>query len=158
MRTRLQALLLLSLPAFALAQHTTKQQVARYKQEAAAVTIIRDNYGVPHIYSKTDAKAVFGLMYSQCEDNFKGVEDNYLYQLGRQTEVSGESKLYTDVQLQLIADSADAIKDYKTSPIWFKKLMDAFADGINYYLYKHPDVKSVFRHYQPWYALMFTDG
>src|ERR1700748_194161 len=96
MRTRLSALLLLSLPVFAFAQHATKQQVARYKQEAAAVTIIRDNYGVPHIYSKTDANAVFGLMYSQCEDNFKGVEDNYLYQLGRHTEVTGEGKLFTD--------------------------------------------------------------
>src|SRR6201986_1687146 len=159
MRTQLSALLLLSLPVFAVAQHTAKQDVARFKQEAAAVTIIRDNYGVPHIYSKTDANAVFGLMYSQCEDNFKGVEDNYLYQLGRQTEVTGESKLFTDVQLQMIADSADAIKDYKTSAPWFKKLMDAFADGINYYLYKHPEVKpQVFHHFEPWYALMFTDG
>ena len=158
MRTRLSALLMLAVPVLAIAQHTNKQDVARFKQEAAAVTIIRDNYGVPHIYSKTDANAVFGLMYSQCEDNFKGVEDNYLYQLGRQTEVTGESKLFTDVQLQMIADSADAIKDYKKSPIWFKKLMDAFADGINYYLYKHPEVKSVLAPYKPWYALMFTDG
>src|ERR1700754_1200840 len=126
MRTRLSALLILSIPIFAIAQHATKQQVVRYKQEAASVTIIRDNYGVSHIYSKTDANAVFGLMYSQCEDNFKGIEDNYLYQLGRQTEVSGEGKLYTDIQLQMIADSADAIKDYKKSPLWFKKLMDAF--------------------------------
>src|ERR1700749_3778763 len=158
MRTQLSALLLLSLPVFAVAQHTAKQDVARFKQEAAAVTLIRDNYGVPHIYSKTDANAVFGLMYSQCEDNFKGVEDNYLYQLGRQTEVTGDSKLFTDVQLQMIADSTDAIKDYNKSPLWFKKLMDAFADGINYYLYKHPGVTSVLAPYKPWYALMFTDG
>src|ERR1700743_2340011 len=152
-------ILLLALPLFAVSQQVTKQAIARYKQEAAAVTIIRDNYGVPHIYSKTDANAVFGLMYSQCEDNFKGVEDNYLYQLGRQPEVSGDGKLFTDVQLQMITDSADAIKDYKKSPLWFKKLMDAFADGINYYLYKHPEVKpQFFHHFEPWYALMFTDG
>jgi len=158
MKKRLSALLLIILPLLSIAQKATQQEIARYNQEAKAVTIIRDNYGVPHIYGPTDANVVFGLMYSQCEDNFKGIEDNYLYQLGRQAEVDGQGKLYTDVQLQMIADSADAIKDYKNSPVWFKKLMDAFADGINFYLYKHPEIKSVFGRYQPWYALMFTDG
>jgi acyl-homoserine-lactone acylase len=134
-------------------------EIGRYKQQAKVVTIIRDNYGVPHIYGNTDASVIFGLMYTQCEDNFKGIERNYLYQLGRQAEADGESKLFEDVQLQLIADSADAIKDYNQSPPYFKKLMDAFADGINYYLYKHPEVKPlVFAKFKPWYALMFTDG
>ncbi|MFA6247096.1 MAG: penicillin acylase family protein [Mucilaginibacter sp.] len=134
-------------------------EIGRYKQQAKAVTIIRDNYGVPHIYGNTDASVVFGLMYTQCEDNFKGIERNYLYQLGRQAEADGEGKLFEDVQLQLIADSADAIKDYNQSSPYFKKLMDAFADGINYYLYKHPEVKPlVFTKFKPWYALMFTDG
>ena len=147
------------LPCWVSAQEFTSAEVSRYKLEANAVTIIRDNYGVPHIYGKTDASVVFGLMYAQCEDNFKGIEKNYLYQMGRQTEADGEANLYTDVQLQLIADSADAIKDYNASPLYFKKLMDAFADGINYYLYKHPEVKPmVFKRFKPWFALMFTDG
>jgi acyl-homoserine lactone acylase PvdQ len=146
-------------PFFGHAQKFSKSEIQRYQTEAKSVTIIRDNYGVPHIYGKTDAAVVFGLMYAQCEENFKGIEHNYLYQLGKQSEADGEGNLYTDVQLQLIADSADAIKDYQTSAPWFKKLMDAFADGINYYLYKHPNVKSqVFHHFEPWYALMFTDG
>ncbi|QHS55700.1 acylase [Mucilaginibacter sp. 14171R-50] len=141
------------------AQRASAKEIARYKQQAAAVTIIRDNYGVPHIYAKTDASVVFGLMYTQCEDNFKGIERNYLYQLGRQSEADGEGRLFEDVQLQMIADSAGAIKDYNQSPPYFKKLMNAFADGINYYLYKHPEVKPlVFTHFKPWYALMFTDG
>jgi len=149
----------LTIPHFAAAQTTPAKDIARFQREAQAVTIIRDNWGIPHIYGKTDADAVFGLMYSECEDNFKGIERNYLYQLGRQAEADGQKSLYTDVTLQLVADSADAIKDYKTSPVWFKKLMDAFADGINYYLYKHPEVKPlVFHHFEPWYALMFTDG
>ncbi|MES2278720.1 MAG: penicillin acylase family protein [Bacteroidota bacterium] len=159
MKKQLLAIFISVLPFLASAQKATLKEIARYKQQAKAVTIIRDNYGVPHIYAQTDAQVVFGLMYSQCEDNFKGIERNYLYQLGRQAEVDGENNLYTDVQLQMIADSADAIKDYKASPVWFKKLMDAFADGINYYLYKHPEVKPlVFKHFEPWYALMFTDG
>jgi acyl-homoserine-lactone acylase len=152
-------LILLLVPSFSLGQKFSSNEIHRFRNEAARVTIIRDNWGVPHIYGKTDADAVFGLMYSECEDNFKGIEKNYLYQLGRQSEANGEQEFYTDVQLQLIADSADAIKDYKTSAPWFKKLMVAFADGVNYYLYKHPEVKpAVFKHFEPWYALMFTDG
>jgi acyl-homoserine-lactone acylase len=159
MNKQLLTLLLLLATVFSFAQKATPQEIARYRQQAKAVTIIRDSYGVPHIYAQTDAQVVFGLMYTQCEDNFKGIERNYLYQLGRQAEADGEANLYTDVQLQMIADSVDAIKDYKASPPWFKKLMDAFADGINYYLYKHPEVKPlVFKHFEPWYALMFTDG
>jgi acyl-homoserine-lactone acylase len=147
------------LPLFLSAQKQSANDIKRFKQEAKAVTIIRDNWGVPHIYGKTDADAVFGLMYAECEDNFKGIEQNYLYQLGRQSEVDGGKNLYTDVQLQLIADTADAIKDYRASAPWFRKLMDAFADGVNYFLYTHPDVKpAVFQHFEPWYALMFTDG
>ena len=147
------------LPLFSIAQKNPAEEIQRFKREARAVTIIRDNWWVPHIYGKTDADAVFGLMYAECEDNFKGVEQNYLYQLGKQAEVDGEKSLYTDVTLQLIADTADAIKDYNTSAPWFKKLMDAFADGVNYYLYIHPEVKpAVFQRFEPWYALMFTDG
>jgi acyl-homoserine lactone acylase PvdQ len=150
---------LMFLPVLVFAQKINQKEIKRAQILAKAVTIIRDNWGVPHIYGKTDAAVVFGLMYTQCEDNFKGIERNYLYQLGKQAEVDGETNLYTDVQLQLIADSADAIKDYKASAPWFRKLLDAFADGVNYYLYKHPEVKpKVFKHFEPWYALMFTDG
>lgn len=150
---------LLLLPLFSIAQKFTPKEIIRFEAKAKRVTIIRDNWGVSHIYGKTDADAVFGLMYAQCEENLKGIEHNYLYHLGRQSEADGEGILYTDVQLQLIADSADAIRDYQNSAPGFKKLMDAFADGMNYYLYKHPGFKPlVFHHYQPWYALMFTDG
>jgi acyl-homoserine-lactone acylase len=147
------------LPLCCFAQKFSRQEIERFHQKANAVTVIRDNWGTPHIYGKTDADAVFGLLYAECEDNFKGVERNYLYQLGRQSEADGAGTVYTDVQLQLIADSADAIKEYKASPPWFRKLMDSFADGINFYLYKHPEVKPlVLHHFEPWYALMFTDG
>jgi acyl-homoserine-lactone acylase len=151
--------ILLCLPLVSFGQKPSANTVARYQKEARDVTIIRDNWGIPHIYGKTDADAVFGLMYAECEDNFKGIEQNYLYQLGRLVEVDGERSLYSDVTLQLVADTADAIADYQAAAPWFKQLLDAFADGINYYLYTHPDTKpAVFQHFEPWYALMFTDG
>src|SRR3979409_466511 len=89
--------MLMLIPALVSAQKFTAAEISRFKQQAAATTIIRDDYGVPHIYGKTDAAVVFGLMYTQCEDNFKGIERNYLYQLGRQSEVDGESRLFEDV-------------------------------------------------------------
>jgi hypothetical protein len=37
--------------------------------------------------------------------------------------------------------------------------MNAFADGVNFYLYKHPDVKpDLLNHFQSWYPLLWTDG
>lgn len=154
-----QLLLFLLLPFACFSQTFTKKEIQRWENQAKNVTIIRDTWGIPHIYGKTDADAVFGLLYAQCEENFARVEKNYLEVLGRQAEADGESKLYYDLQMRLIEDSADAISDYERSPAWFKKLLDAFADGINYYLYKHPAVKpAVLKRFEPWFHLMFTDG
>jgi acyl-homoserine lactone acylase PvdQ len=130
-----------------------------WEAEARNVTIIRDKWGIPHIYGKTDANVVFGLMYAECQEDFSRVEKNYLEQLGRQAEAYGESYLYNDVMMRLIYDSVQAIADYQKSPEWMHKLLDAFADGVNYFLYKHPEVKPlVLKRFEPWYPLMFTDG
>ncbi|MCJ8209174.1 penicillin acylase family protein [Mucilaginibacter sp. RS28] len=151
--------LLALLPFFAHAQRFSKDEIKRFESKAAQVNIIRDNYGVPHIYGRTDADVVFGLMYTQCEDNFKAIERNYLYQMGRQAEVDGKSRVFEDLQMQLIADTADAIKDYGKATIWMRDLLNAFADGVNYYLYKHPEVKPlVLKRFEPWFPLMYTDG
>lgn len=130
-----------------------------YEEQALRVTIIRDKWGVPHIFGKTDADAVFGLMYAQCEENFERVERNYLEKLGRLSEAEGESYLYNDLLMRQLYDTSAAIADYNTSPSWLKKLLDAFADGINYYLYKNPQTRpSTLKHFEPWFPLMFTDG
>ena len=147
------------LPLQLLAQSYSKTDVARWEQQARRVTIIRDNWGIPHIYGKTDADAVFGLLYAQCEDDFPRVEMNYIEKLGRMAEVKGEPELYNDLLIRLVMDSADAVADYKRSPVWLQKLLNAYADGINYYLYKHPDVKpALLQHFKPWYPLLWTDG
>jgi acyl-homoserine lactone acylase PvdQ len=140
-------------------QTYTGDEIGRYESRAREVQIIRDKWGVPHIYGNTDAACVFGLLYAECEEDFSRVEKNYLEMLGRQAEAYGESYLATDIMMRLIYDSAQAMEDYRKSPLWMHKLLDAFADGINFYLYKHPSVKPlVLRHWEPWYALIFTDG
>ncbi|MEO7531718.1 MAG: penicillin acylase family protein, partial [Sediminibacterium sp.] len=119
----------------------------------------RDNWGIPHIYGKSDADAVFGLLYAQCEDDFKRVEMNYIEKLGRLAEVNGEKDLYNDLLIRMLIDSTDAVKDYEESPVWLKQLMNAYADGINYYLYKHPEAKpALLTRFKPWYPLLWTDG
>src|ERR1700761_3271878 len=126
------------LPLGISAQGPSAAERQRCEQEAKQVTIIRDKWGVPHIYGKTDAAVVFGLMYAECQEDFSRVEKNYLEVLGRQAEAYGETYLYNDVMMRLIYDSAQAEADYVKSPDWMHKLLDAFADGGNYYLYKHP--------------------
>lgn len=164
-----QLLLLLLIPVQLLSQSFSKdlsagasakaEETSRWEKQAQNVTIIRDNWGIPHIYGKTDADAVFGLLYAQCEDDFKRVEMNYIEKLGRMAEIKGERSLYDDLLIRMIIDTADAIKDYNNAPARMKKLCNAFADGINYYLYKHPDVHpTLINRFQPWYPLLWTDG
>ena len=152
-------LLLLLCPSCLFAQSFTSSEIARWEAQAKKVTIIRDNWGIPHVYGKTDADAVFGLLYAQCEDDFKRVEMNYIEKLGRMAEIKGETALYEDLLIRLVIDSAEAKADFAKSPAWLQKLMNAFADGINYYLYKNPSVKpALLRRFQPWYPLLWTDG
>lgn len=146
-------------PLSLFAQNFSKEEINQWEKQADHVTIIRDNWGIPHIYGKTDADAVFGLLYAQCEDDFKRVEMNYIEKLGRLSEVKGETELYNDLLIRMIIDSADAVADYKRSPDWLKKLMNAFADGINYYLYKNPGTRpALLTRFKPWYPLLWTDG
>ena len=132
---------------------------ARWNKHAKQITIIRDEWDIPHIYGKTDADAVFGLLYAQCEENFPQIEKNFLEMLGRTAEMEGPKAIYDDLMMRLIQDSTAAIKDYEKSPEWFKKLLQAHADGINYYLFTHPEVHpKVISYFKPWYHLMWTDG
>lgn len=147
------------LPLSVLSQPYSRAEISRWQQQAGRITIHRDQWGIPHVYGKTDADAVFGLIYAQCEDDFKRVEMNYIEKLGRKAEVMGEAELYNDLYIRLIIDSAEAVADYKRAPGWLKQLLQAWADGINYYLYTHPETKPTLLHrFQPWYPLMWTDG
>ena len=147
------------LPFQLFAQPFSKTEISRWQQQAKNVSIVRDNWGIPHVYGKTDADAVFGLLYVQCEDDFKRVEINYIEKLGRKAEVFGKAEIFSDLYVRLIIDSAEAVADYNKAPVWLKKLLNAYADGINYYLHKHPEVKPLLlTRFKPWYPLLWTDG
>jgi acyl-homoserine-lactone acylase len=134
-------------------------EVARWEREAANVTIIRDDWGIAHVYGKTDADAVFGMEYAQAEDDFNRVETNYINAMGRLAEAEGESRIYQDLRMKLFIDPVALKAQYAASPSWLRVLMDSFADGLNYYLFKHPEVKPrVIQRFEPWMALSFTEG
>ncbi|RDY59471.1 acylase [Flagellimonas nanhaiensis] len=134
-------------------------EVEKWEAQAKEVTIIRDDFGVPHIYGKTDADAVFGLLYAQCEDDFNRVEQNYIWATGRLAEIEGEEALYSDLRAKLFMTEEEAKANYEKSPEWLKKLCDAFADGINYYLHTHPEVKpKLLTRFEPWMPMYFSEG
>ena len=152
-------LVLLIAPLQLFAQSFTPAEIKRWKLQAKNVTIIRDNWGIPHVYGNTDADAVFGLLYAQCEDDFARVEMNYVEKLGRKSEVTGEQDIYNDLYVRLVIDSAAAVTDYNKAPLWLKQLLTAWSDGINYYLYTHPQTKpALLKRFKPWYPLLWTDG
>ena len=134
-------------------------EVDRWEAQAENVTIIRDDFGVPHIYGKTDADAVFGMLYAQCEDDFPRVERNYYWALGRLAEAEGEEALFSDLRARLYMTIDEAKAAYEEAPDWLKELCQAYADGINYYLHTHPEVQpKVLTHFEPWFPLFFFEG
>ncbi|MDP9206662.1 MAG: penicillin acylase family protein [Gemmatimonadota bacterium] len=137
----------------------SRGDLARWSREAQSVTITRDDWGIAHISGKTDTDAVFGLLYAQAEDDFNRVETNYFNAVGRAAESEGEGAIYRDLRMRLI-NNPDSLKVlYSRSPRWLQSVMNAWADGLNYYLYKHPEVKpKVIAHFEPWMPLAFSDG
>lgn len=163
MKMRTLALAVFSATLVSCAQQQPAQnvtpEVAAWQQRAQSVTITRDDWGIPHIRAKTDADAVFGLMYAQAEDDFNRVETNFLNSQGRLAEAEGEKEVYRDLRMKLFIDPVDMKAQYEKSPEWLRALMDAWADGLNYYLHTHPDVKPrVITKFEPWMALTFSEG
>lgn len=161
-----QFILILALVAASCAREATPNQsspaaaeLARWQRHAQNVTIVRDDWGIPHVYGKTDADAVFGVMYAQAEDDFNRVETNYLNAMGRLAEAEGESQIYRDLRMKLFIDPVEIKALYDKSPAWLQALMNAYADGLNYYLHTHPDVRPrVITRFEPWMALTFSEG
>ncbi len=158
---RIGLLLLMLLCSCAKKETTTDTltEAERWAQHVSNTEIIRDDFGVPHIYGKSDADAVFGLLYAQCEDDFNRVEQNYIWATGRLAEVEGENALYSDLRAKLFMTQAEAEANFEKSPKWLQELCVAFADGINYYLSKHPEVQpKLLTRFEPWMPMYFSEG
>ena len=134
-------------------------ELARWKTEAASVTITRDDWGIAHVHGRTDSDAVFGMIYAQAEDDFPRIEANYLTNLGRTAEAEGEKAIWQDLRARLYVSGTGLKADYARSPAPMRRLMDAWADGLNYFLATHSQVRPrVLTRFEPWMALSFTEG
>ncbi len=155
MRGFLLALLLSTTPALA----ASPAEMARWQAEAARVSISRDDWGVPHIKGASDADAVFGMIYAQAEDDFNRVETNFINAQGRLAEAEGEAAIWRDLRMKLFIDPPQLQRHYANAPKWLQALCNAWADGLNYYLATHPQVKPrVITHFEPWMAFSFSEG
>jgi len=154
------ALLFIFAVAFAFTAHAAQpNELKRWEQQARNVTITRDDWGIAHVYGKTDADAVFGAIYAQAEDDFNRVETNFINSMGRLAEAEGEKAIWRDLRMKIFIEPDAMKKNYETSPSWLKSLMNAWADGLNFYLAKHPEVKPrVITRFEPWMALTFSEG
>jgi acyl-homoserine-lactone acylase len=147
------------LPLLILLSAAAPPELARLNSEASRVTIVRDDWGIAHVHGPTDTDAVFGMIYAQAEDDFPRIEANYLTALGRTAEAEGEKGIWQDLRARLYVSEAELKADYARSPAPMQKLMDAWADGLNYFLATHADVRPrVLRRFEPWMALSFTEG
>jgi acyl-homoserine-lactone acylase len=138
---------------------TPSPEVQAWEKQAQNITITRDDFGIAHVHGKTDADAVFGMVYAQAEDDFNRIERNFLVSLGRLSEAEGEKEIYRDLRQRLFINDADLKAQYAKAEPWLKALMDGWAAGLNYYLHTHPDVTPrALRKFEPWMALSFSEG
>jgi acyl-homoserine-lactone acylase len=158
----MRSVLTAALGALALATTAHAQpsgDMARWRAEAARVTITRDDWGIAHVHGHTDADAVFGMIWAQAEDDFPRIEANYLTNLGWTARAEGEGAIWQDLRQRLFLDPADLKDKYAHAPQWLRDLMDAWADGLNFYLATHPEVHPrVITRFEPWMTLAFSEG
>ena len=147
------------LPLALLLTAASPPELARWRAEASRITITRDDWGIAHVHGRSDADAVFGMIYAQAEDDFPRIEANYLTNLGRTAEADGEKAIWQDLRARLYVSESELKADYARSPLAMRKLMDAWADGLNYYLATHPEVHArAISRFEPWMVLSFTEG
>ena len=153
------AILLVAAVAAAASAQSPRNDVGAWEKTARGITIVRDDWGIAHVHGKTDADAVFGMIYAQAEDDFNRVETNFLNSQGRLAEAEGEAEVWRDLRMKLFINPDTMKAQYAKAPQWLKSLMNSWADGLNYYLYKHPEVKPrVITRFEPWMALTFSEG
>jgi acyl-homoserine-lactone acylase len=123
---------------------------------AKTVTIHRDRFGVPHVFAPTDAGCIFGFVNAQAEDYFWQIEDSYIRSLGRAAEVYGERALPEDLLNHALEITRLAQEEYASAPPRSKEFCQALAEGLNFFLATHPEIKPrLLPHFEPWHSLAF---
>ncbi len=104
-----------------------------------SVEIVRDEYGVPHIFGKTDADAAFGLAYAHAEDDFLTIQQTLAASQGMLAAAYGKDSAPADYLAALLRVKDVVGGGYDSLAPESRAIMEAYASGLNYYAYKHPD-------------------
>jgi len=110
-----------------------------YEDIAGQVTIYRDTYWVPHIFGKTDEACAFGMGYAQAEDNLPQIIQTVRQATGTLAEVYGDDSLEHDYSIRLARIPQYAYENYQKIPPKFRAIIEAYCQGVNYYVEKHPE-------------------
>lgn len=101
-----------------------------------AIEIVRDSYGVPHIYASTDAEVAYGFAWAQAEDDFQTIQQAYLAGNGLLSKNIGLKGANADFLAQLIQSEQTVNEQFHTLGPNFIELLNGFAEGINAYAAK----------------------
>ncbi len=100
--------------------------------------IIRDDYGVPHIYGATDPDVAFGVAIAHAEDDFFTLQDVVAMARGRYGAIAGEDGAKVDFVYHLIDARGTAERHYPTLPADTRAVLEAYAAGLNHFAAQHP--------------------
>ena len=103
------------------------------------IDIVRDQYGVPHIYGKTDKEASYGLAWAHAEDNFKTIQETFLPAVGKLGMYSGKDGAAIDYVVQLLKCRETAQRHYDDLSPEVITVIQGYVEGINAYASAHPD-------------------
>jgi len=122
--------------------------VAHAQINPSNITIARDTFGIPHIFAETDAEVAYGLAWAHCEDDFEHIQYIMITASARLGELQGKEGAATDYFVQFVRAKEHVEKFYQTDiSDDYKKILQAYADGINSYAQKHPSeikLKNIF--------------
>ncbi len=133
---------------------------------ARDVIIFRDRWGVPHVHGRTDEAAVFGLAWARAEDQFEQIEDVFIGRLGRSSELYGEEGLFPpqsvdkghDLSVHAFGYLEEARDGYENLSPKLRRIVDAYAAGLNFYLEKHPEQPvRLLNRFEPWWVVAVED-
>jgi len=116
------------------------QLFAQPKINVDNIEIVRDDYGVPHIFTKTDAEAVYGIAWAQCEDNFNIMQDSFAAANGLSGRLIGPKGAALDFLHQVFEIDAFVESRYeKDITPEIEAMLYAYAAAVNKYAETHPD-------------------
>lgn len=108
------------------------------KINPSAIDIVRDSFGVPHIFAKTDAEVAYGLAWAEAEDDFESMQQVILPTKGLMGKVLGKPGAAGDYAFALFRCREITEEKWNTLSPEFIQLINGYVAGLNDYAAKHP--------------------